>query len=147
MNVKKHLILLMMSRCGLVWADQPPPPDEGGQRTQIRAAQLYGWRPIDGEHLLLWTGKEEVWRLSVAPSCPSLNRARNIVVTADRRHIKVGRDRVQIDDQECLIRELAFPEVPDNKKRPVPKKGYVATLSVVESVPETKPTPTQKGPK
>ncbi|MBB5018591.1 hypothetical protein HNQ59_001882 [Chitinivorax tropicus] len=130
MKVKQRLIFLMMSVQGLTWADQPPAPDEGVQRTQIRAAQLYGWRPIDSEHLLLWTGKEEVWRLAVMPPCPPLERARHITVTADRRHIKVGRDRVQIEDQECLIRELAFPDFPEHKKRPTPKKGYMATLFV-----------------
>lgn len=105
-----------------------PVAEGASARMQIRASQLFGWQPINSEQLLIWTGKEEVWRLSIANGCPSLSKVRSIAVTTDRRHISAGRDAVRAGDQECVIREIAPPD-PRQKRRSWPRKGFTAVLT------------------
>lgn len=107
-------------------------------RTQVRVSQLFGWQPLDAEHLLLWTGKEEVWQLGLAPACASLMTTRNIAVTADSRHIKTGRDQVRTGKEACTIREFSLPDAALLKRYHAPRKRYQADLEASE-LPTGKP--------
>lgn len=115
-----------------------PAAEGASARMQIRASQLFGWQPINTEQLLIWTGKEEVWRLSIANGCTALSKARSIAVTTDRRHISAGRDSVRAGGQECVIREIAPPD-PRQKKRSRPRKGFTAVLTDASMIPAGEP--------
>lgn len=101
-------------------------------RSQVRVSQLFGWQPLDADHLLLWTGKEEVWQLVLSPACTSLLHTRNITVTADSRHIKSGRDQVQTGKEACIIREFTLPDAALRKRYQTPRKRYQAELQASE---------------
>lgn len=107
---------------------QPETAPPATTRTQVRVSQLFGWQPLDSEHLLLWTGKEEVWRVGLAPECASLMKTRNIEVTTDSRHIKVGRDQIRTGKQSCTIREFALPDKQERRRFRNPRKGFMAEL-------------------
>lgn len=117
-------------------ADEPQTPPSASSRQQIRVAKLFGWQPLDDQNLLLWTGKEEVWQLSLSYGCEGLKRARAISVTTDRRHIKIGKDRVQLDDKRCTILALTLPDEKLKKRYSKARKGYVAELLPWPDTPE-----------
>ncbi|GLR12956.1 hypothetical protein GCM10007907_17460 [Chitinimonas prasina] len=111
-------------------------------RQQIRVSRLFGWQPLDASSLLLWTGKEEVWRLSLASGCKELMRARTIQVTTDRRHIKIGKDKVQVGEQSCAIQSLTLPDEKLKKRYSKARKGYVANLLPWLDAPDLEPADT-----
>ena len=133
MSAKPILIGIIFLATGNTWSQPDPPPTQHQSvRSQVRVSQLFGWQPLDNEHILLWTGKEEVWRLGVDSHCASLLKNRNIEVTSDTRHIKVGRDQILTGEQSCTIREFALPEKQERKKYRNPRKGFLATLQTIE---------------
>lgn len=128
---RHHLIVFA---CIVLSGFYIPSSESASARTQIRASQLFGWQPINTAQLLIWTGKEEVWQLSIANGCTTLTKVRSISVTTDRRHISIGRDVVRVGDQECVIREIGPPD-PRQKKRSRPRKGFTAVLTDASMFP------------
>ncbi len=72
---------------------------------QFNSFGLHGWTPLARDRLLLWTGVNEAWLITVWDTCRDLDFANAIKVTSTASSIssfetvRVGRDR-------CPIREI-----------------------------------------
>jgi len=102
---------------------------ERAPRPQIRVAKLFGWQPLDAQQLLLWTGKEEVWRMYVAAGCDTLLKVRSIVVTTSEGHIVAGKDKIYLGTKSCLIVKMTEPDSILKRRYGKARHGFVAALA------------------
>ncbi len=66
--------------------------------------RLQSWQPLSRDRLVLWTGVNEAYLVTVWRSCPDLQFAHSIHVSSTGSqittfdHVNVGRDRCQISE-------------------------------------------------
>jgi hypothetical protein len=83
-----------------------------------------GWTPVSRTQLVIWTGVNEAWLLTVWDSCRDLTFANSISVTQSGRQITKF-DRVLVGEERCAITEI----------RPVDVKQMKADRKAVKAAP------------
>ncbi|GAA5786435.1 DUF6491 family protein [Chitiniphilus shinanonensis] len=90
-----------------------PTASNPAARRHLRVPTTMRWRAIDQGDVLLWTGREEVWRLSLGSGCRALPRTGRLGFTAHHGHLVAGRDEIRSDGGSCPIDAIvAAPPAP-----------------------------------
>lgn len=90
--------------------------DEGHLVERIPTAdQVQAFQPLDNEHVMLSTGSETHYLLTLSRGCFGLRWARHIGVTASDNAIWAGFDALTADGEACPIRTI------HRLDRPVPR--------------------------
>lgn len=88
----------------------PPPSDyarfAGEPVNSIQFASIYGWEPIDEEHLVLYTGVRKAWMLDLSGLCMQSLVTIKINVTSAGNRIHSGFDKVQTREGSCRITQI-----------------------------------------
>jgi hypothetical protein len=70
------------------------------------ADSVQGFEPLDNEHVVLSTGGENHYLLTLERECFGLRWARHVGITASGNTIWVGFDALTADGEACSIREI-----------------------------------------
>jgi hypothetical protein len=105
---------------GLKYADYAGEPVD----TVRTLGAVNGWTPVSRTQLVIWTGVNEAWLLTVWDSCRDLTFANSISVTQSGRQITKF-DRVLVGEERCAITEI----------RPVDVKQMKADRKAVKAAP------------
>lgn len=88
------------------------------------SVRLQSWQPLTRNQLILWTGINEAYLVTVWDSCPDLLFANSIGVTTTGSqvstfdHLKVGRDRCQIKEiRPVNVRQMKSDRAADAASR------------------------------
>lgn len=91
----------------------PPVPDvaelvrSGEPVASIPTAdQVYAFKPLDYEHVVLSTSAETHYLVTLNRQCVGLHLARHVGVTASNNMIWAGFDVLTADGEACTIREI-----------------------------------------
>jgi len=86
--------------------------------------RLQSWQPLSRNRLILWTGVNEAYLVTVWDSCPDLQFAHSIRVTSTGSqittfdHVKVGRDRCPIEQIRPIdVRQMKADRAADAASR------------------------------
>ncbi|UXY15961.1 DUF6491 family protein [Chitiniphilus purpureus] len=83
------------------------------ERQQLRLPSALRWRPAAPDQVLLWTGREEVWRLHLQAGCRVLPSRGGLGFTVRHGHFKAGRDRIRAVAGACRVERItAAPPSP-----------------------------------
>ena len=66
------------------------------------AFRLDSWQSVDRDHLILWTGINDAWLITVGGSCPDLMFTARIRVTSTGTQVSTF-DKVIVRGDTCLI--------------------------------------------
>lgn len=66
------------------------------------AFRLDSWQSVDRDHLILWTGINDAWLITVGGSCPDLMFTDRIRVTSTGTQVSTF-DKVIVRGDTCLI--------------------------------------------
>lgn len=105
---------------GLKYADYAGEPVD----TVRTLGAVNGWTPVSRTQLVIWTGVNEAWLLTVWDGCRDLNFANSISVTRSGRQITKF-DRVLVGEERCAITEI----------RPVDVKQMKADRKAIKAEP------------
>jgi hypothetical protein len=105
---------------GLKYADYAGEPVD----TVRTLGAVNGWTPVSRTQLVIWTGVNEAWLLTVWDSCRDLTFANGISVTRSGRQITKF-DNVLVGEERCAITEI----------RPVDVKQMKADRKAVKAEP------------
>lgn len=72
----------------------------------LQFASIYGWEPIDEEHVVLMTGVRTAWMLDLSGLCLDQHLTVKIGVTSFGSRIHSGFDKVQTSRGECRITQI-----------------------------------------
>ncbi|MDH4260216.1 MAG: DUF6491 family protein [Gammaproteobacteria bacterium] len=86
--------------------------------------RLQSWQPLSRDRLVLWTGVNEAYLVTVWRSCPDLQFAHSIHVSSTGSqittfdHVNVGRDRCQISEIRPIdVRRMKADRAADRASR------------------------------
>lgn len=65
-----------------------------------------GWRPLGSDRLVVWTGVNKAYLMTVSRPCPNLQFARSIGVSSSTNAVHRGFDAVTVDGLRCQITEI-----------------------------------------
>lgn len=72
----------------------------------LQFSSIYGWEPIDDEHVVLLTGVRTAWLLDLSGLCMDRDLNVRIGVTSFGNRIHAGFDKVQTAAGECRITQI-----------------------------------------
>lgn len=81
-------------------------PYVGAPVRDFTAFRLDSWQSVDREHLILWTGINDAWLITVKGYCPDLMFTDRIRVTSTGSRISTL-DKIVVRGDTCLIDEIA----------------------------------------
>ncbi|MGQ0834654.1 MAG: DUF6491 family protein [Gammaproteobacteria bacterium] len=67
---------------------------------------LNGWRTLGRDRVLVYTGVNDAYLLTVAPPCNDLQFAQSIALTSTGHTVSRRFDSVLVGDQRCMITEI-----------------------------------------
>lgn len=65
-----------------------------------------GWRPLGRNKLIVWTGVNEAYLLTVAEPCFDLEFAHSVSLTSTGSSVSRGFDSVKVGRDRCMITEI-----------------------------------------
>jgi len=77
-------------------------PYVGEQIRSFTAFRIDSWQSVDRNHLILWTGINDAWLITVGGSCPDLMFTDRIRVTSTGNQVSTF-DKVMVRGDTCLI--------------------------------------------
>lgn len=72
----------------------------------FRFLSLINWRPLDREHLVVWTGPSTAWLIAIRANCTALVFSQRIALTSSLDRVYSFHDKVIQGPYECRIREI-----------------------------------------
>ncbi|MGD9582921.1 MAG: DUF6491 family protein [Lysobacterales bacterium] len=72
----------------------------------FRFLSLLNWRPLDREHLVVWTGPSTAWLIAIRANCTALVFSQRIALTSSLDRVYSFFDKVIQGPYECRIREI-----------------------------------------
>lgn len=92
-----------------------------GPVKSLQFSSIYGWEPIDEEHVVLFTGVRKAWLLDLSGLCLDAHLNVRIGVTSFGSRIYSGFDKVQTPRGECRITQIRAVDMDayDEAKRQV----------------------------
>ena len=81
--------------------------DAAGDPVQsFRFLSLINWRPLDREHLVVWTGPSTAWLLTIRANCTALVFSQKVALTSSLDRVYSFFDKVIQGPYHCRIREI-----------------------------------------
>lgn len=68
--------------------------------------RLSNWRPLSRDRVVVWTGVNDAYLLSVGGHCPDIEFAHTIAIAQHGSHVSRGDSLRLPDGQRCLITEI-----------------------------------------
>jgi hypothetical protein len=81
-------------------------PYVGAPVRDFTAFRLDSWQSVDRDHLILWTGINDAWLITVKGYCPDLMFADSIRVTSTGSRVSTL-DKIIVRRDTCFIDEIA----------------------------------------
>ncbi|MFT4173526.1 MAG: DUF6491 family protein [Rhodocyclaceae bacterium] len=73
----------------------------------VRVSKVFGWRPLDHDHLIIWLGVSEPYAVSVAPACPPAVFDAPQWMSIHDGHLVPNVDHIGNGEDSCRITHIA----------------------------------------
>jgi len=69
------------------------------------AMRMQSWQPVSSDRLILWTGLNDAWLITLQGNCPDLNFAHTVSVTSTGSSVSTF-DTVLVGRNRCPIKQI-----------------------------------------
>jgi hypothetical protein len=76
-------------------------------RGAVRVSKVFGWRPLDHDHLIIWLGVSEPYAISIAPGCPAAVFDAPQWISIHDGHLVPNVDQIGSGEAGCRITHIA----------------------------------------
>lgn len=97
----------------------------------FRFLSLINWRPLDREHLVVWTGPSTAWLIAIRANCTALVFSQRIALTSSLDRVYSFFDKVIQGPYQCRIREIRpvdLERLRENVPRPREQGAIIAQV-------------------